>query len=306
MNVLVLGSRGQLGHELMHAAWPAAARLIGLARPQIDVTDATSVAAALAAQAPDLVVNATAYTAVDRAESEPEAAFAANRDGPAHLAAACARGGVPLIHVSTDYVFDGTKPAPYDEDDPIGPLGVYGASKAAGEAAVRAAWPRHIILRTSWVYGSHGRNFVKTMLRLAGERDSIAVVADQHGAPTAAADLAAAITAIAARLAATADIPWGTYHFAAAGATTWHGIAEHIFTRLQAATGRCPGLRAITSGKYPGPARRPTNSRFDCRRITATFGIATPDWRDSLDRVLDHLLVSSASDPSPPRQAQGL
>lgn len=299
MKILILGTSGQVGTELMRAAWPQGTDLVGLARPDVDMARPETVEAAVAAHAPDLVVNATAYTAVDKAETDRDAAFAVNRDGPARLAAACAARGVPLVHISTDYVFDGTKPAPYTEDDPVAPLGAYGASKEAGEAAVRAALPQHVILRTSWVYAAHGANFVKTMLRFGREREEMRVVADQHGAPTAASDIAAAIVAIAGRISAArdtgSDVPWGTYHFTGTGETTWHGFAERVFQRLEAATGQRPRLLAITTADYPTPARRPANSRLDCARIRAAFGIEAPRWEDSLDRVLDELLSSPAS-----------
>ncbi len=295
MKILILGASGQVGGELMRTAWPADAMLVGLARPQIDMTDPDSIEAALVEHRPALVVNATAYTAVDKAESDRNTAFAVNRDGPASLAAACAARGAPLIHISTDYVFDGCKPTPYTEDDPVCPLGVYGASKEAGEAAVRAALPQHIILRTSWVYAAHGSNFVKTMLRFGREREEMRVVADQHGAPTAAADIAAAIARIAGQIAAGGAIPWGAYHFTGAGETTWHGFAERIFQRLETTTGHRPRLKAITTADYPTPARRPVNSRLDCTRIQAAFGITAPRWEDSLDPVLDALLSSPPS-----------
>jgi len=301
MKVLILGTSGQVGTELMRAAWPQGTELVGLARPDVDMARPETVEAAVAAHAPGLVVNATAYTAVDKAESDRETAFAVNRDGPARLAASCAACGIPLIHISTDYVFDGTKAAPYAEDDPVAPLGVYGASKEAGEAAVRAALPQHVILRTSWVYAAHGANFVKTMLRFGREREEMRVVADQHGAPTADAAIAAAIVTIEERIAAGSggsvpgSVPWGTYHFTGAGETTWHGFAERIFQRLEAATGRRPRLQAIATADYPTPARRPANSRLDCARIRSAFGIEAPRWEDSLDRVLDELLSPTAS-----------
>lgn len=298
MKVLVLGAGGQLGHALMQATWPAGTRLVGMARPDFDLARPDDAETAVAAHAPNLVVNATAYTAVDKAESEPEQAYAINRDGPARLAEATARRGIPLVHVSTDYVFDGSKPTPYTEDDPTAPVNTYGASKAAGEEAVRAANPRHVILRTSWVYGVHGANFVKTMLRLGAEREELSVVADQQGAPTAASDLAAAIVAIAARIAAAGDAtPWGTYHCTGSGATTWHGFAERIFQRLEGATGRRPRLKAIATSDYPTPARRPVNSRLDCGRLRAAFGIVNPPWEESLERVLDALLPTADQTP---------
>jgi dTDP-4-dehydrorhamnose reductase len=291
MKVLVLGTGGQLGFELMRASWPAGITVTGVAYPDFDLTRDGDVARVIGEHQPDMLVNATAHTAVDKAESEPELAFRLNRDGPADMAAACAARGIPLIHVSTDYVFDGTKPAPYTEDDPVCPIGVYGASKAAGEAAVRAALPRHLIFRTSWVYSAHGANFVKTMLRYGAEREEMRVVADQHGAPTAAADLAAAIVAMAERIQADpGTVAWGTYHLTGGGATTWHGFAERIFQRLEARTGKRPRLTAIATTDYPTPAKRPANSRLDCSRVKERLGISCPPWEESLDRVLDELL----------------
>jgi len=289
MRVLVLGTPGQLGHELMRAAWPEGLDVVGVGYPDFDVGVEADVRRVMAEHAPDLAVNATAYTAVDKAEGDRDAAFAINRDGPLHLARDCARRGIPLIHVSTDYVFDGTKDSPYVEDDPINPLNVYGESKAAGERAVRETWERHVTLRSTWVYAAHGANFVKTMLRLGAEREEMSVVADQFGAPTAAAALAAAIVAITPRIIDRTDAPWGTYHFTNAGVTTWHGLAERIFQRLERQTGRRPRLRAIAAADYPTPTKRPSNSRLDCSKIRATFGVATPPWEESLERVLDEL-----------------
>ncbi|NYZ17741.1 dTDP-4-dehydrorhamnose reductase [Azospirillum sp. RWY-5-1] len=292
MKILILGTPGQLGHELMTASWPAGTELAGEAYPDFDMGRAGDVEAAVERHAPDLVVNATAYTAVDKAESERAAAWAVNAVGVGRLAAACAGRGIPLIHVSTDYVFDGGKDGAYTEDDPVGPVSVYGASKAAGEIAVCAGCAQHVILRTSWVYASHGANFVKTMLRFGAERDEMRVVADQHGAPTAASDLAAAILAIVARIRENpATVPWGIYHCTGAGVTTWHGFAERIFQRLDQKTGRRPRLTAITTADYPTPAARPANSRLDNSRLQAAFGIALPPWEESLDRVLDTLLA---------------
>lgn len=304
MKVLVLGTPGQLGHELMKAAWPAETRLDGVGYPGFDLSRPGAVDEILAAppsappsaHEPELVVNATAYTAVDKAESEPELAYLINRDGPARMAELTAARGVPLIHVSTDYVFDGTRPGLYREDEPVAPANVYGASKAAGEEAVRQGNPRHIILRTSWVYAVHGQNFVHTMLRLGREREELGVVADQWGAPTAAADLAAAIVTIAGRIAADpATVPWGTYHCTGRGETSWHGFAGHIFAALERAEGRRPRLKAIATADYPTPARRPLNSRLDGSRLAAAFGIVLPPWQESLDRVLAELLSSRNS-----------
>lgn len=295
MKILVLGASGQVGSETMLADWGPDTVLIGLARPDVDMAQPGTIDAAMAAHAPDLVVNATAYTAVDKAESERETAFAVNRDGPARLAALCAERGAALIHISTDYVFDGSKPTPYVESDPVCPISVYGVSKEAGEAAVRAACPRHVILRTSWVYAAHGANFVKTMLRLGRERDELGIVADQTGAPTSATDIATAIVAIAKQIAESDDsVAWGTYNLTGAGATTWHGFADRIFQRLERAEGRRPRLRAIATTDYPTPASRPANSRLDCARVRAVFGVTLPAWEDSLDRVLDRLLAPTS------------
>ena len=289
MKVLVLGTNGQVGSELMRAAWPAGTALAGFDHPDFDMTRPESLAHLLGRIGPAAVINATAYTAVDKAEQEPALAFAVNRDGPGALARLCAERAIPLLHISTDYVFDGSKDGAYREDDPIRPLGVYGASKAAGEQAVRELAPRHLILRTAWVYCAHGANFVKTMLRLGAERDEVRVVADQHGNPTAAADLAAALAALAIR-AGRADAPFGTYHFAGRGDTTWHGLAEAVFRHQQRATGRRPRLVAIATADYPTPARRPANSRLDCRLIEERCGLTAPAWPDSLARVLAELL----------------
>ncbi len=288
--VLILGRDGQVARELAAAAWPAGLAPVIAGRPEFDMTRPDSLEPLLSRAAPAVVINATAYTAVDTAESEPAPAFAVNRDGPARLAELCHRRGLPLLHISTDYVFDGAKPEPYREEDPVAPLGVYGASKAAGEAAVRALCPRHVILRTSWVYGIHGQNFVKTMLRLGAERDEMKVVADQHGAPTAAADIAAALIRIAGAVAGREEAPRGTFHYTGDGATTWHGLADHIFAAQARLTGRRPRLTAIATADYPTAARRPANSRLDCSRIGQSFGIACRPWRDGVDRVLEALL----------------
>lgn len=292
MKVLILGTPGQLGHELMRAAWPAGTELAGLAYPEFDMANPDAVEAAIACRHCDVVVNATAYTAVDKAESERDLAYAINAAGVGRLAAACKAKGVPLIHVSTDYVFDGTKDGAYVETDPICPVNAYGATKEAGEALLRATWERHVILRTSWVYASHGANFVKTMLRFGRERDEMKVVDDQHGAPTAAADLAAAIVDICGQIVGKTDAPWGTYHLAGTGWTTWADFAEHVFQRLERQEGKRPRLTRIPTAAYPTPAKRPANSRLDCSKVAAAFGVKLPPWRDSVDRALDELLAS--------------
>jgi dTDP-4-dehydrorhamnose reductase len=234
---------------------------------------------------PDMVINAAAYTAVDRAESEPDAAWAANCTGPAQLAAGCREAAIPLIHISTDYVFDGSKQGPYREDDPVNPLGVYGRSKEAGDRALREALAEHVILRTAWVYSAHGHNFVKTMLRLAGERPVLRVVADQTGSPTSAADI------VVRRLAA-GEGRWGTFHFTGGGAVTWHGFAEAIFELAAPWRGPPPRVEAITTADYPTPARRPTNSVLDCRLIADAFGIVPRPWSEALAEVIRELYES--------------
>lgn len=292
MRLLVFGANGQVGHELCRLGGTS---VIGLTRGDADVTVAEEVDRTVAASGCDVVINAAAYTAVDRAEAEAEIAYAVNRDGAATLARAAARHGMPIVHLSTDYVFDGTKRSAYEEDDPIAPLGVYGASKAAGEDAVRRAHDQHIILRTSWVFGAWGHNFVKTMLRLAEERAEIGVVDDQAGCPTPAADLA---RAIAAGCAQAGPHSWGTYHLSGAGPTTWFGFAREIFDQRARITGRVPPrLRPLTTAEYPTAAPRPANSELDCSRIRAAFGIAPPPWRDGLACMLNEVLCTEEAAP---------
>jgi dTDP-4-dehydrorhamnose reductase len=296
VRILVFGAGGQVGHEVCRAAWPASCELLPLDRSASDITRASAVGAVIARQRPDLVINLAAYTAVDRAESEPEAAWAVNCAGAAQIAAACGEGTTPLIHLSTDYVFDGGKLGPYREDDAVNPLGVYGRSKEAGERAVRAAVANHVILRTAWVYGAYGTNFVKTMLRLGAERPVLRVVADQQGCPTAAADIASALITISGKI-ERGEASWGTFNFAGAGSTSWHGFAEEIFdlaTGLGSrAVGSKPLVEPITTDQYPTPARRPMNSVLDCRKIAEAFGISPPPWQTSLTAVVRELLAQN-------------
>lgn len=288
--IAVIGRSGQLARALIRAGGD---RVIAGGRPDLDITDADGIARFLAATRPAVVVNASAYTAVDKAETDRDAAVAVNVTGVAALAAACAAAAVPLVHVSTDFVFDGQKTTPYVETDAVAPLNVYGATKADGEAAVRRLCPHHLILRTSWVYGAEGANFVKTMLRLAAERDVVRVVADQTGCPTHVDDLAQAILAIAPRLTAP-DAPWGTYHVTGHGTATWHEFAAAIFEAAARRGAKRPRLEAISTAEYPTPARRPAYSVLDNSRFQATFGITLPAWRDSLERCLDVLIPASA------------
>ena len=294
--ILVTGGTGQLATALARAGGPAV-RAIG--RPELDFDRPETLAAVFHRVGPGLVVNAAAWTAVDAAEADPDAAARANRDGPALLAALCAEAGLPLIHVSTDYVFDGLKGAPYVETDPPCPTGVYGATKLAGERAVLAAGGRAVVLRTSWVYAATGRNFVRTMLGAAAPR--LRVVADQQGCPTAAADLAAAVLAVAARLReGWRDEYAGVFHAAGTGATTWHGLAVAIFEEAARHGRPVPAVDAIATADWPTPARRPPDSRLDCGKLHRVFGVRLPAWRPSLAGVVDALLAAPSL-PGAPR-----
>lgn len=289
--LLVLGGDGQLGRAFSECPPPAGWRIVTLGRNDADITEPDSIARALAAHAPAIVVNAAAYTAVDKAESEAESAFRINRDGAANVARAAAAANLPVIHVSTDYVFDGRAGPAWREDDPIAPLSVYGASKAAGEAAIRQAAQQHVILRTSWVFGVHGQNFVKTMLRLGAERPELRIIDDQIGRPTHAGDLAQAIAAIAARLTDEADANgFGTFHFAGAEPVSWFGFAQAIFAEARRRGGPHPRLLPIPTAQYPTPAKRPANSVLDCSKLKNVYDIQPRPWRDGLGECLDRLL----------------
>ncbi|MFD2181634.1 dTDP-4-dehydrorhamnose reductase [Rhodoplanes azumiensis] len=288
MRLLLLGGTGQLGREIMLHAGPDLS-IAAPTRRDLDLAQPETIAAYVAAQDVDVIVNAAAYTAVDKAESERDLAVVLNAEAPGRLAAAAAAKGVPLVHVSTDYVFDGTKGAPYLPTDPVAPLGVYGASKEAGEQAVRASSARTVILRTAWVYGPFGGNFMKTMLRLGRERDVLRVVDDQRGTPTSSADLAAASLAIAARLVNDPDDHGGTFHFTDAGETTWCGFARAIFEIAGPRLAKTPEVVAIATADYPTPARRPADSRLDSTSTIARYQMAQPDWRAALAAVLDRL-----------------
>jgi dTDP-4-dehydrorhamnose reductase len=287
--ILVFGASGQLGREVLALAGARDIEATGCNRARADVTDFASIKAAILAVKPRLVLNAAAYTAVDRAESEPEAAYAANAVGAEMVARAAALQQVPVIQISTDYVFDGTKIGAYVETDPIAPLGVYGQTKAAGDAMVRQANPRHFILRTAWVYGPFGANFLKTVLHLSRERAELRIVADQHGCPTATHDLAEAVFAIDRALARGMGAP-GTYHFAGDGATTWHGFASAIVEAQAQATGRRPKVSAIATADYPTPARRPANSELDSSLFASVFGYRARDWQTRARETVEMLL----------------
>ena len=298
MRVLVIGANGQLGWELCRKGEEQGFDMVALDLPEIDITEPSTVKKEVSQTGISLVINAAAYTAVDKAESEPDLAFAANRDGPGYLASSCAQVGIPLIHVSTDYVFDGSKKGPYLETDPVSPLGVYGQSKAAGETEVRDHLQEHLILRTAWLYGVHGHNFVKTMLLLAREKEVLRVVADQYGCPTYAADLAEAILAILAQIAEAGDIAWGTYHYCSKGITTWHGFAEKIFDLAK----ECDSLMVkevvpIATAEYPTPAKRPANSVLDCSLIIEHFGISPRPWQESLAYMINRYYQQEGHGP---------
>lgn len=294
VDLLLTGAGGQLGWEIARQCGTEVLSCQALDRRGLDITDAAAVARTVADLRPAAVVNAAAYTGVDRAEGERAAAFAVNRNGAAHLAEACAAVGSALIHISTDYVFDGTKVSAYGEEDPVAPLGVYGASKLAGEEAVRRLCPRHIILRTAWLYGVHGRNFVKTMLQLGRDRETLKVVDDQHGCPTAASDLADVVLTLVRRLrdGAVTDDGLGTFHCTGRGATTWCGFAREIFRLAAPVLGTTPRVEAVTTAQYPTPARRPANSVLDCSRLARVHGLALRPWRDALAEKVPEMLAA--------------
>jgi dTDP-4-dehydrorhamnose reductase len=293
MRLFVIGGQGQVARSLREAATGDNGIVFGCAeRPQADLLRPASIARALADFRPDIVINPAAYTAVDKAESEPDLAFALNREGARAVASAAAEQGVPVIHLSTDYVFDGTKDAPYVESDPVNPRSVYGQSKLEGEIAVAGANPRHIVLRTSWVYAPFGTNFVRTMLRLAAERDSLRVVDDQTGCPTYAPDIAAAAIAVARKVVTEG---WrtefaGVTHLAGPDALTWCAFAQHIVRGATVRGGRSVPVSPIATADYPTPAARPANSRLATARLSSVFDIRLPPLEHSLADCLDRLM----------------
>ena len=292
--VLVTGASGQLGVELQRFAWPVGWQVLALDRAMLDLTEPRAIAARVAAghdgSAFAAVINGAAYTAVDRAESDQVTAWQVNALAPAAFASACATVGVPLVQVSTDYVFPGDRMGAWQVDDPVAPLGVYGASKLGGELAVRTSGARHAIVRTAWVVSAQGHNFVKTMLRVGAERETLSVVDDQHGIPTSARDLAQALAIIAMRLAHDADAPNGTFHFSNAGPTTWAGFAREIFAQSAARGGPVAAVEAIATKDYPTPARRPANSVLDHEAIGNAYGIVPRPWQAALGDILDELI----------------
>ena len=290
MRVLLTGANGQMGWDLAKLAVKKGFGILALDRATLDLTDASAIDREVSGSGASVVVNAAAYTAVDQAESEPELAFAVNRDGPGHLASACAETGIPLIHISTDFVFNGQKHDPYLETDQTSPLNVYGQSKVAGEVVVGERLREHIILRTSWVYGAHGHNFVNTMLRLGQEKEVVRVVDDQHGCPTNAVDIAEAILTIAGQIMKGRGINWGTYHYCGKGVTSWHGFTEAIFALAAQYTSlKVKRVEPISTAEYPTPAKRPANSVLDCSLLEKEFGIRSRPWSESLAHMLEVL-----------------
>lgn len=292
--VLITGGTGQVGIELARFGWPEGWRATVLTRADLDLTDTAAIAAKVGERPWAAVINAAAYTGVDKAETEQVTAWQVNALAPAALSAACATAGIPVVQVSTDYVFAGDREGAWHPDDPVAPLGVYGASKLGGELAVRTSGARHAIVRTAWVVSAHGANFVKTMLRVGAQRERLTVVADQHGSPTSAADLAQALATIAMRLADDAGAPSGTWHFSNSGPTTWHGFATEIFVQAAERGGPTPAVEAIPTSAYPTPARRPANSLLDTAAITRDFGIAPRPWPAALSDILDELMGTPA------------
>jgi dTDP-4-dehydrorhamnose reductase len=290
--ILVAGKSGQLARCLLDSTVLHNVPIVAVGRPELDLESGEGIDRVMAAVEPSAIVNAAAYTAVDRAEAESERAFAVNCDGAVLLAAGAARRGIPFIQISTDYVFDGSKRSPYREDDVPAPQNVYGSSKLAGEIAVLKACPGAAVIRTSWVYSPYGNNFVRTMLRLSDEQPVVRIVEDQRGTPTSAADLAVAILAIAEQLrSANGSDDAGIYHLAGDGETSWHGFATAVFASLARRGRRVPTLQAITTAEYPTPARRPKNSCLDSSKAERVFGVRLPPWRSSLEECLDQLEI---------------
>ena len=292
MKVLITGAKGQLGQELVRLGQQADFEIHSLSRQQLDITKKNQIQQIFKRISPSMVINAAAYTQVDRAENESDLAYAVNNNGPAYLARYCADNQLTLIHISTDYVFDGTKGRPYQESDPIAPLGVYGQSKAQGETAIRSILPKHIIIRTSWLYGVYGNNFVKTILKLASEKTALRVVADQFGSPTSAADLAKAVLTIVRKISANEIYDWGTYHYCCKGITTWHGLAGKVIELAAPyATLQAQQIEAITTAEWPTAAKRPPYSVLDCTRLERQFGIVPAPWQQSLKHTIDRIFT---------------
>ncbi|CAN7648002.1 dTDP-4-dehydrorhamnose reductase [Ensifer adhaerens] len=293
--ILVTGGTGQVGTELLGCSWPDGVQLVAPARAELDLLDPDAIVRYVARGGFSAVINSAAFTAVDKAESDILTAWKVNALAPAALALATKAAGIPIVHISTDYVFDGLKDSPYREDDPVAPLGVYGASKEAGEQAVRTGNSQHVILRTAWVFSSYGANFVKTMLRLGEERPLLRVINDQVGCPTAASDVAAVARMITLRLMEDTGGPCGTYHFVNDGAATWYTFALGLFAQQELAGFKVPKIEAIATEDYPTPARRPRNSQLSTEKLTRDYGVHPRDWRTALENV--RRLLSADANP---------
>lgn len=285
-HILITGGQGQIGLELARQDWPADVTAAFPTRAELDIASQVSLATYLRGRSFAAIINCAAYTAVDKAEEDRDRAFLVNGEAPGWLADT----GIPLVHVSTDYVFDGSGGGYYTEDDPVAPLGVYGASKLEGERAVRAGQSRSVILRTAWVISAHRHNFLKTMLRLGAANPALRVVDDQRGCPTSAQDIAAALRVIALRLIEDPQAPLGIHHFVNAGEASWCELAREIFALSGAAGGPSAEVTGITTADYPTPARRPANSRLSTSRITANYGIHPRDWRAGVRDIIDELV----------------
>ncbi|MBW2583995.1 MAG: dTDP-4-dehydrorhamnose reductase [Deltaproteobacteria bacterium] len=292
MKILITGAGGQLGRELINQGQLKGFSVQAPSEDDMDITDLEKIDRCMAFHQPEVVINAAAYTQVDKAESEAALAFAVNTTGSANLARMCAKNKIPLVHISTDYVFDGQKGTSYLETDAISPVGIYGRSKAEGEIEIRSHLKEHIILRTSWLYGIHGHNFAKTMLKLATTKPKIRVVADQYGSPTNAADLAQTILIISDRMQFNNDVDWGTYHYCGQGVISWYNFAEKIvgLARLYADV-KTTRIEPIATADYPTRALRPIYSALDCSRIQKHFGINPKPWQKSLEITIKELLV---------------
>ncbi len=294
MKLLIIGSKGQLGSELVRKCKRNDFSFLALDLPEFNITDPSQVEKTLAVFKPSIVFNASAYTNVDKAETDLAIAFSVNSDGPANLAIYCDKNRIPIIHISTDYVFDGSKGQAYTESDPVSPLGVYGKSKEEGESKLRSILKQHIILRTSWLYGAYGNNFLKTMLRLGNEKKIIKVVSDQYGCPTCAADLAEAVVDISKQITQNPKIFWGTYHYCGLGITTWHKFAKAIFEIAgQYQNFKVSSVEAITTAQYPTRTKRPAFSALDCNLINKNFGITQKPWQGSLKKTIERILMDS-------------
>ena len=291
MKMLITGAHGQLGREIIDVTQSKGCPVQAPPEDDLDICDLDKIDNVITELKPELVINTAAYTQVDKAETEEELAFKVNKTGCTNLARMCTKHKIPLVHISTDYVFDGQKGTPYVETDPISPLGVYGRSKAEGESEIRSFLKEHIILRTSWLYGTHGHNFVKTMLNLATSKKEIRVVADQYGSPTNAADIARTILSIAEQLQSGNKNNWGTYHYCGQGIISWHIFAEKIIELArQHGKVRTPRIEPVTTDEYPTPAKRPVYSALDCSRIYKKFNISPRPWQKSLETTIRKLL----------------